>query len=149
MLQRVANSWMFYFFLGQGADINFINKGDGNKTPVHASVIEGFVSGLMLLAQNRAEMNTADSQSWTPLHYAAQLGRTNCVAILFKNGAKIDVKDANGQTPLDLAVVGQKADCVTYLRLAMLAISEGGAMDESFMEALQNFTYDTQHQSPV
>jgi hypothetical protein len=69
------------------------------------------------------------------------------VAILFKNGAKLDIKDNNGQTALDIAVNGQKADCVTFLRLAQLATMEGGSPDESFMEALQNFTTDTQEQS--
>jgi len=98
----------------------------------------------MLLVQNRVDVNVMDAQNQTPLHFAAITGNTNCVAILFKNGAKLDLKDSNGQTPLDIAVNGQKADCVTFLRLAQLAVQDGGSIDESFMEALQNFTYDTQ-----
>ena len=68
------------------------------------------------------------------------------MAILFKNGAKLDVKDCFAQTPLDIAIAGQKADCVTFLRLAQLATQDGGSFDESFMEALQNFTSETQDQ---
>jgi hypothetical protein len=49
-------------------------------------------------------------------------------------------------TPLDLAIANQKADCVTFLRLAILAVSEGGTSDESFLEALNTFSLDAQRQ---
>ncbi len=54
--------------------MNFINKDEGNKTVIHAAVIEGHSSVVMFLIQNRVDVNVQDSQSWTPLHYAAQNG---------------------------------------------------------------------------
>src|SRR5690606_36509012 len=99
------------------------------------------------LTQNRANVNSKDENGWTSIHYAAFHGYTSCAAVLFKNGAKLELTTIDGQTPLSIAIQNQKADCVTLLRLARLARNEENSIDESFMEALENFSYDAH--SPI
>ncbi len=57
-----------------GADINWTNDKDHKKTAVHIAVIEGQLPTVMLLCQNRANVNLQDHKSWTPMHWAAYCG---------------------------------------------------------------------------
>ena len=123
-----------------------MNESDGKKTPLHVAVIEGQISNLLLMVQNRANVNAQDENMSTPMHYASLLGRVNCATVLFKNGAKLDIKDNKGELALDVAINHQKADCVTFLRLASLALTTEGTIDDSFMEALQNFSQEASNQ---
>lgn len=132
--------------LALGANINYASEKDGLKTCGHRAVIEGKLLNLVLLLQNRIDVNCLDAQHWTPLHHAAFLGRVDAAYILFKNGAKLDIRDGSNLSPLDVAIAHQKADLVTFLRLAQMAIAEGqvNSTDDSFSEALQHFSIDAQ-----
>lgn len=60
--------------LASGADVNYTNEEDGGKTPLHVATIESNVLVVLLLTQNRANVNAQDQLQKTPLHYAALHG---------------------------------------------------------------------------
>jgi hypothetical protein len=61
-----------------GADINYQNELEDLKTPLHVAIIEGQVTSVMLLCQNRANVNALDAKGWTPMHYATLYGMLYC-----------------------------------------------------------------------
>eukprot|EP01119_Soliformovum_irregulare_P025849 TRINITY_DN9675_c0_g1_i1.p1 TRINITY_DN9675_c0_g1~~TRINITY_DN9675_c0_g1_i1.p1 ORF type:complete len:747 (+),score=228.32 TRINITY_DN9675_c0_g1_i1:245-2242(+) len=132
------------------APVNFVSpKSLNGKSCLDTAISHGNIAAVALLLFNKADLAYHDLRGWTALHYAAHYGRTNSLSALFKNGGAtlLDAKDKNGKTALDIAVAEQKADCVTFLRLAQLAVSEGSINDDSFMEALHNFSMDAQQQN--
>jgi ankyrin repeat protein len=54
-------------------DINKINSKNG-LTPLHQAVLENSIDLVRLLLDNKARVNTFDSDSWTPLHAACAIG---------------------------------------------------------------------------
>jgi ankyrin repeat protein len=128
-----------------GARLDAVDPATGT-TAVHEAVQCDHPQALLLLLLNRAPANTTNRDSATPLHLAASRGATHCASVLIRNGANLDLKDAKGKTALDIAVDSERADCVTLLRLAQLAKQD--ERDESFMEALQAFSYDAQKSPP-
>jgi ankyrin repeat protein len=55
---------------------------------------------IKLLLERGADLNAADSKSWTALNFAAQSKNLDVVKALLEAGAKANAQDSHGQTPL-------------------------------------------------
>ncbi|KFV72327.1 Arf-GAP with coiled-coil, ANK repeat and PH domain-containing protein 3, partial [Dryobates pubescens] len=111
--------------LAHGAEINWVNDEDENKTPLIQAVkgvcyARGWETTLGLLLQNGADVNQRDSRGRAPLHHATYLGHTGQVCLFLKRGANQHAVDGDGQDPLSIAVQAANADIVTLLRLARM-----------------------------
>ncbi|XP_070207244.1 arf-GAP with coiled-coil, ANK repeat and PH domain-containing protein 2-like isoform X2 [Littorina saxatilis] len=132
--------------LANGADPNWVNPDDDEKTPIMKAVETGSLSACEFLLLNGAKLNRKDKQGRTPLHHATLLGNTGQVCQFLKRGADQTVKDASGQDPLTIAVESANADIVTLLRLAKLndemKESEGfyNPGDDTFTDVFRDFS---------
>ncbi|XP_051786360.1 arf-GAP with coiled-coil, ANK repeat and PH domain-containing protein 3-like [Erpetoichthys calabaricus] len=106
--------------LAHGADINWVNDEDENKTPLIQAVIGGSLIACEFLLQNGADVNQRDLRGRGPLHHATYLGHTGQVCLFLKRGANQHDVDEDGQDPLSIAVEAANADIVTLLRLARM-----------------------------
>ncbi|NXH12503.1 ACAP3 protein, partial [Bucco capensis] len=106
--------------LAHGAEINWVNDEDENKTPLIQAVMGGSLIACEFLLQNGADVNQRDSRGRAPLHHATYLGHTGQVCLFLKRGANQHAVDGDGQDPLSIAVQLANADIVTLLRLARM-----------------------------
>ncbi|XP_061868859.1 arf-GAP with coiled-coil, ANK repeat and PH domain-containing protein 3 isoform X1 [Colius striatus] len=106
--------------LAHGAEINWVNDEDENKTPLIQAVVGGSLIACEFLLQNGADVNQRDTRGRAPLHHATSLGHTGQVCLFLKRGANQHAVDADGQDPLSIAVQAANADIVTLLRLARM-----------------------------
>ncbi|NXY56702.1 ACAP3 protein, partial [Callaeas wilsoni] len=106
--------------LAHGAEINWVNDEDENKTPLIQAVKGGSLIACEFLLQNGADVNQRDSRGRAPLHHATYLGHTGQVCLFLKRGANQHAVDGDGQDPLSIAVTAANADIVTLLRLARM-----------------------------
>ncbi|KAM4885807.1 arf-GAP with coiled-coil, ANK repeat and PH domain-containing protein 3 [Sylvia borin] len=106
--------------LAHGAEINWVNDEDENKTPLIQAVKGGSLIACEFLLQNGADVNQRDSRGRAPLHHATYLGHTGQVCLFLKRGAAQHTPDGDGQDPLSIAVSAANADIVTLLRLARM-----------------------------
>nr|XP_033778197.1 arf-GAP with coiled-coil, ANK repeat and PH domain-containing protein 3 isoform X2 [Geotrypetes seraphini] len=106
--------------LAHGADVNWMNEEDENKTPLIQAVIGGSLIACEFLLQNGADVNQIDGRGRAPLHHATYLGHTGQVCLFLKRGANQHASDEDGQDPLSIAVQAANADIVTLLRLARM-----------------------------
>ncbi|NXU47720.1 ACAP3 protein, partial [Turnix velox] len=106
--------------LAHGAEINWVNDEDENKTPLIQAVVGGSLIACEFLLQNGADVNQRDIRGRAPLHHATYLGHTGQVCLFLKRGANQHAVDGDGQDPLSIAVQAANADIVTLLRLARM-----------------------------
>ncbi|NWY49959.1 ACAP3 protein, partial [Chionis minor] len=106
--------------LAHGAEINWVNDEDENKTPLIQAVVGGSLIACEFLLQNGADVNQRDNRGRAPLHHATYLGHTGQVCLFLKRGANQHAVDGDGQDPLSIAVQAANADIVTLLRLARM-----------------------------
>uniref|UniRef100_A0A8B9IL94 Arf-GAP with coiled-coil, ANK repeat and PH domain-containing protein n=1 Tax=Anser cygnoides TaxID=8845 RepID=A0A8B9IL94_ANSCY len=106
--------------LAHGAEVNWVNDEDENKTPLIQAVMGGSLIACEFLLQNGADVNQRDSRGRAPLHHATYLGHTGQVCLFLKRGANQHAVDSDGQDPLSIAVQAANADIVTLLRLARM-----------------------------
>ncbi|XP_067873396.1 arf-GAP with coiled-coil, ANK repeat and PH domain-containing protein 3 isoform X2 [Heterodontus francisci] len=106
--------------LAHGADVNWVNDEDENKTPLIQAVIGGSLVACEFLLQNGADVNQKDIRGRGPIHHATYLGHTGQVCLFLKRGASQNAVDDDGQDPLSIAVQAANADIVTLLRLARM-----------------------------
>ncbi|XP_051894988.1 arf-GAP with coiled-coil, ANK repeat and PH domain-containing protein 3b [Pristis pectinata] len=106
--------------LAHGADVNWVNDEDENKTPLIQAVIGGSLVACEFLLQNGADVNQKDIHERGPIHHATYLGHTGQVCLFLKRGANQNAVDDDGQDPLSIAVQAANADIVTLLRLARM-----------------------------
>ncbi|XP_055656867.1 arf-GAP with coiled-coil, ANK repeat and PH domain-containing protein 3 isoform X3 [Falco peregrinus] len=106
--------------LAHGAEINWVNDEDENKTPLIQAVMGGSLITCEFLLQNGADVNQRDSRGRAPLHHATYLGHTGQVCLFLKRGANQHAVDGDGHDPLSIAVQAANADIVTLLRLARM-----------------------------
>ncbi|NXC12160.1 ACAP3 protein, partial [Corythaeola cristata] len=106
--------------LAHGAEINWVNDEDENKTPLIQAVMGGSLIACEFLLQNGADVNQRDTRGRAPLHHATYLGHTGQVCLFLKRGANQHAVDGDGQDPLSIAVQAANADIVTLLRLARM-----------------------------
>ena len=65
---------------------------------------EGFVEGVEILIDSKADINTRDSFKRTPLHLSILGGFSEIALFLIKNGASLESSDCYGRTSLHYAV---------------------------------------------
>ncbi|XP_010210784.1 PREDICTED: arf-GAP with coiled-coil, ANK repeat and PH domain-containing protein 3 isoform X2 [Tinamus guttatus] len=106
--------------LAHGAEVNWVNDEDENKTPLIQAVMGGSLIACEFLMQNGADVNQRASRGRAPLHHATYLGHTGQVCLFLKRGANQHAVDGDGQDPLSIAVQAANADIVTLLRLARM-----------------------------
>ncbi|KFQ46796.1 Arf-GAP with coiled-coil, ANK repeat and PH domain-containing protein 3, partial [Nestor notabilis] len=106
--------------LANGAEINWVNDEDENKTPLIQAVMGVSLIACECLLQNGADVNQRDIRGRAPLHHATYLGHTGQVCLFLKRGANQHAVDGDGQDPLSIAVQAANADIVTLLRLARM-----------------------------
>ncbi|XP_057181988.1 arf-GAP with coiled-coil, ANK repeat and PH domain-containing protein 2-like isoform X2 [Triplophysa rosa] len=133
--------------LAHGAEVNWINADDGNRTPLIMAVHGGSLVTCEFLLQNSASVNLQDSLGRGPLHHATILGHTGQVCLFLKRGANQNAADIENKTPLTIAVEAANADIVTLLRLAKMneemRESEGPYSqtgDETYQDIFQDFS---------
>uniref|UniRef100_A0AAY4A3S6 Arf-GAP with coiled-coil, ANK repeat and PH domain-containing protein n=1 Tax=Denticeps clupeoides TaxID=299321 RepID=A0AAY4A3S6_9TELE len=103
--------------LAHGADVNWVNTEDCNRTPL---IQAGSLITCEFLLQNAAIVDQQDIRGRGPLHHATILGHTGQVCLFLKRGAKQNAVDTDGRSPLSIAVEAANADIVTLLRLARM-----------------------------
>ncbi|XP_061207506.1 arf-GAP with coiled-coil, ANK repeat and PH domain-containing protein 3 [Neopsephotus bourkii] len=117
---RARNLPLMAEALANGAEINWVNDEDENKTPLIQAVMGGSLIACEFLLQNGADVNQRDTRGRAPLHHATYLGHTGQVCLFLKRGANQHAVDGDGQDPLSIAVQAANADIVTLLRLARM-----------------------------
>ncbi|NXD79704.1 ACAP3 protein, partial [Halcyon senegalensis] len=117
---RARNLPLMAEALAHGAEINWVNDEDENKTPLIQAVMGGSLIACEFLLQNGADVNQRDIRGRAPLHHATYLGHTGQVCLFLKRGANQHAADGDGQDPLSIAVQAANADIVTLLRLARM-----------------------------
>lgn len=115
-------------YLLQGANVNWENKEDSKKTPLHQAVAANNLLYCELLVQNGADVQAQDDNGQTPIHVAASSDYYLCLNRLLRLG-KLHVSrlvdDFKGVSPLELAHVKRAENCIK--------IFAGGANVESFL----------------
>ncbi|KFW11449.1 Arf-GAP with coiled-coil, ANK repeat and PH domain-containing protein 3, partial [Eurypyga helias] len=108
--------------LAHGAEINWVNDEDENKTPLIQAVmgVRWTSAWEATFGNNGADVNQRDIRGRAPLHHATYLGHTGQVCLFLKRGANQHAVDGDGQDPLSIAVQAANADIVTLLRLARM-----------------------------
>lgn len=84
--------------IAKKANVNSINKGCENKTPLHMADTEPKVVSSLIKAG--ADINAQDAYGETPLHDKVRMGYFAAVKILLANKADVNIKNKKGQTPL-------------------------------------------------
>ncbi|MBN3295546.1 ACAP2 protein, partial [Amia calva] len=106
--------------LAHGAEVNWVNCEDNNRTPLIQAVQGGSLVTCEFLLQNGANVNHQDVRGRGPLHHATILGHTGQVCLFLKRGASQNAVDNDNNSPLTIAVDAANADIVTLLRLAKM-----------------------------
>ncbi|XP_041034998.1 arf-GAP with coiled-coil, ANK repeat and PH domain-containing protein 1 [Carcharodon carcharias] len=134
--------------LAHGADVNWVNASDENKTPLIQAVTPGSLVACEFLLQNGANVNQMDVHSRGPLHHATIHGHTGLVCLFLKRGASQSAVDENGKNPITIAIDTANADIVTLLRLAKMneEMREaegvfGQAGDETYNDIFRDFSH--------
>ncbi|XP_076792597.1 arf-GAP with coiled-coil, ANK repeat and PH domain-containing protein 1 isoform X2 [Arvicanthis niloticus] len=129
--------------LAHGADVNWVNAGQGNATPLIRATAANSLLACEFLLQNGANVNQADSAGRGPLHHATILGHTGLACLFLKRGADLGARDTEGRDPLTIAMETANADIVTLLRLAKMREAEaaqGQAGDETYLDIFRDFS---------
>ncbi|XP_036409642.1 arf-GAP with coiled-coil, ANK repeat and PH domain-containing protein 2 isoform X2 [Megalops cyprinoides] len=133
--------------LAHGADVNWVNAEDDNRTPLIQAVQGGSLVTCEFLLQNAANVNQQDIRGRGPLHHATILGHTGQVCLFLKRGASQNAVDIDNKSPLSIAVDAANADIVTLLRLAKMneemreaegAYGQPG--DETYQDIFRDFS---------
>ncbi|XP_008008312.1 arf-GAP with coiled-coil, ANK repeat and PH domain-containing protein 1 isoform X1 [Chlorocebus sabaeus] len=129
--------------LAHGADVNWVNGGQENATPLIQATAANSLLACEFLLQNGANVNQADSTGRGPLHHATILGHTGLACLFLKRGADLGARDSEGRDPLTIAMETANADIVTLLRLAKMREAEaaqGQAGDETYIDIFRDFS---------
>lgn len=84
-------------------------------SPLHVAVNNNSDSAAESLVQNRADIDTQDTNKQTPLHYAVKNQNKKIVDLLLKKKANPNIKDIDGNTPLHYATGQRNNDLIDLL----------------------------------
>ncbi|VFV44566.1 arf-gap with coiled-ank [Lynx pardinus] len=129
--------------LAHGADVNWVNGGQENATPLIQATAANSLLACEFLLQNGANVNQTDNHGRGPLHHATILGHTGLACLFLKRGADLGALDSEGKDPLTIAMETANADIVTLLRLAKMREAEaaqGQAGDETYLDIFRDFS---------
>lgn len=132
--------------LALGANKNWKNAEEENRTCIHQAIISGSVMAVEFLILNGADINAKDDLGYTALHLATERGNTAQAYLLLKNRAKHEEVAENGKRAIDLAVDCANADIVTLLRLTKLneeigSQEQGAGNDETYVDVMKDFSH--------
>ncbi len=120
--------------LAAGANVNWANTAENNKTPLLVAVEKNNKECVrVLLTASDIDVNKANQYGDTPLYCAADNNRTECMELLLA-APGIDVNKANrrgGWPPLLRAVSKNHVECVCFL-IAARGIDVNKARDNGF-----------------
>uniref|UniRef100_A0A1A9W837 Arf-GAP with coiled-coil, ANK repeat and PH domain-containing protein 2 n=1 Tax=Glossina brevipalpis TaxID=37001 RepID=A0A1A9W837_9MUSC len=128
-----------------GADKNWRNSEDQNRTYLHQAVLSGSVMACEYLLLNGIPIDSVDANGLSALHISTSKGFIAQVYLLLKHKAKYDIEANDGKKPLDIAVDQRNADIVTLLRLTRLndeigLNDEGNGEDETYKDVMKDFS---------
>ncbi|KAL9892884.1 arf-GAP with coiled-coil, ANK repeat and PH domain-containing protein 2 isoform X3 [Glossina fuscipes] len=128
-----------------GADKNWRNSEDQNRTYLHQAVLSGSVMACEYLLLNGIPIDSVDVNGLSALHISTSKGYIAQVYLLLKHKAKYDIEANDGKKPLDIAVDQRNADIVTLLRLTRLndeigLSDEGNGEDETYKDVMKDFS---------
>jgi ankyrin repeat protein len=86
-----------------GANVDWQDEDNFNRTPLHVAVINGQLEIAQVLLDAGADVNVQTNGGRTPLHDAAQNGSLEIARMLIDAGARKDIRDNEGKLPYDLA----------------------------------------------
>lgn len=96
-----------------GADKNWKNPLDRQRSFLHQAVISGSVMACEYLLLNGAAIDAVDELGYTALHISTAKGHIAQVYLLLKHKAAYDLASSDGKKALDIAVDQENADIVT------------------------------------
>ncbi len=88
-----------------GANLNWQDEDDFNRTPLHMAASRGKVEIARMLIDAGANVNVQNEYGSTPLHVAARRVEVEIARMLIDAGAYVDVQDKSGWTPLHVAAI--------------------------------------------
>jgi len=121
------------------------------RTALHWAAIEGHADVALLLLDEGAEVDAADTRNeypggqFTPLHYAAHFGKLEVTRVLLRAGADPNPENIFGRTPLQILVrgTGSVELAAWYGRHALvdLLLDRGAALPSSDadLESIMSF----------
>uniref|UniRef100_A0A1X7TRF1 Uncharacterized protein n=1 Tax=Amphimedon queenslandica TaxID=400682 RepID=A0A1X7TRF1_AMPQE len=90
--------------LSNGADINWMNSGGSNRTPLHAAAISNKADAVQWLLENGADLESRDGDGDTPLIWAAANGHTQAVTMLLEKGADVAASTNTYKRPVGIDI---------------------------------------------
>lgn len=82
---------------------------------LHLAILRNEQQVLLLLMQNKVDVNIVNQDGNTPLYLAVKSNNKEVIDILIKNGANINAVNNNGDTSLHLAVAMNNEEIMKYL----------------------------------
>ncbi len=98
-----------------GANLDWQNEENFNRTPLHWAAWGGRVEIVRMLIDAGANVNVQDEWGNTPLHEATSLGRVEIAQMLIDARANVNVQDNDGGTPLHRAAEFGKTEIAQML----------------------------------
>lgn len=90
--------------LALGAEKNWENPADFDRTALHQAILSGSLMASEFLILNCANIDCIDRNGDTPLHLATEKGFTQLAYLLLKHKAKYDIQNKEGKEAIDIAV---------------------------------------------
>lgn len=100
-----------------GADVNICQKYD-SYTPLINAAADGWIEGVKLLIDGKADVNKVSARNKTPCHWAVcNADNEKILKMLLEAGADTSIKDYFGYTPIGIAMGEARPRCVLLLLL--------------------------------
>lgn len=102
----------------RGANPAYVNKEEGQRTPLHVAAEAGKPEALFALLSLGAPVDTVDGiMQATALHFACAKGQISAAKVLLQNGANVNAVNSYGNTALHLicSAEGKHTELVVLL----------------------------------